>query len=257
MDKRSFKNVKKHSMKINHIFSITNWIAPFVTKLLLYTNLSANHISIIAFIFVFISTPFIAFGGYWYVLIGALLMQTSVILDNSDGAVARIKGTADKFGNFYCGFLHHFMSPVLIAALSINSYRFFNNVIFLMIGLLTIILMFLNLYSRIIKDKHAVEYSLRYNKKIKASQEFDLLSIGDKNKICKSYLLCDAQKYKFITNVIYFFNSYSHLNTFVLILAIFNLIPYMIIFYAPFYILISIVKASIEIWKGMNDYKFG
>ncbi len=256
MDKKSLKYIKKYHGGCRGIFLVSTRLAPYITKLLLYTPITANQISFFSFVFVFIPAALIAFGNYWLIVLGALLLQVSVISDEIDGAVARIKKTTNQFGGYYCTFVHDFIPPILMIALSINSYRFFNNPLFLVIGLIIPVAMFLTIYSRIIKDYVAIEYQIKHNKKIKSSQDLALLKVGELEDLKDKQLFCKADKFKFVTNFIYFFNTFCHLNAIMLLLAIFDLIHYAIIFYAPFYILIAIVKVSLEVKKGMKDYKF-
>lgn len=256
MSKKSLKSIKKYHFFFSDIFIISSRLAPYVTKLLLHTPITANQVSFFSFVFVFIPATLIAFGNYWLVVLGALLLQVPIILDESDGAIARIRGTTNKFGGYYCSFLHDFTPSILIATLSIKSYMFFGNPWWLIVGLITVIAMFLTLYSRIIKDKIAIECQIKNNKKIKSDQELNILHIGTRTETKSNYLFCKANKFKFITNFIYFFNTFSHLNAIILLLAICNLLQYAIIFYAPFYISIAIVKVSIEVKKGMGDYVF-
>jgi len=199
--------------------------------------------------------PFIAFGGYYLTIFGALLLQLSLLLDHTDGTLARIKGTSGFFGRYYCGFMHNFIPPGLVLAFGIISYREFNNVIFLIISSITIIAMFIAPYSRRIKDTLAIEYQIKFKKRIISAQDIVLLKAELKKHDNK--LFCKTEnKFNILTNFIYLVNTFSHLIGIVLICSIFRLTQYLIFFYAPFYIGIAVIKVFIEIRKGMGEFKF-
>lgn len=85
-----FKNLRRDS---DGFFSRVLY-RPFslkLTKRLLDTSISGNHITLATMVLGLISAALIGVGNYWTVLLGALLFQGVSILDGSDGELARIK----------------------------------------------------------------------------------------------------------------------------------------------------------------------
>lgn len=80
--------------KFSRIFSI------YTTKFFLHTSITPNKITVIGTLVFFLST-FLYFGDYWLTLFGPLLYFLSIVIDGSDGEVARFKGQKSKFGGPY------------------------------------------------------------------------------------------------------------------------------------------------------------
>jgi phosphatidylglycerophosphate synthase len=71
-----------------------------ITRWLLRTSLSPNHITVLScMIGVFGALCFLP-GGYWGPVLGALLLQFSVVLDCCDGEVARVKFMESPLGDW-------------------------------------------------------------------------------------------------------------------------------------------------------------
>lgn len=91
-------------------------IAFLITSIFLKLKISANQISILAIITGIIAAILIMVGDFWVVLLGAILMQIWLILDKTDGIIARYRKTTSKFGEF----LEEF-SGAIIATLFFSS----------------------------------------------------------------------------------------------------------------------------------------
>lgn len=129
------KEIRKQVTKNNDFFVIiSNTLVPFFIKFFLCIPITANQVSLFNLFIILIPAPLIAFGDYWTVLLGCLLLQMYVILDNVDGPLARIRKTASFFGGYYESPFHDAVPPILILAFSVNSYRFFNDPFFLFLG---------------------------------------------------------------------------------------------------------------------------
>ncbi|MBU0628867.1 MAG: CDP-alcohol phosphatidyltransferase family protein [Nanoarchaeota archaeon] len=268
MSKVSWKEIKEyHRKKPKNIFLLSSYFAPYLTKLLLHTSITANQVTFFSFLFSFIAVPLIAFGDYKWTIIGSVLLQFILIMDASDGAIARIRKTTGKFSAYYGGFMHDFIPIFLIIAMSIKSYIFFDNYMFFIAGMITITAMFLTGYSRFYKDRVAVKYMLRYGKKLVSDQVVDVLpnpvmpnedALQDKTKTKSNvgFIEKNVKRFRFMEKIIFFFNSFSHLLAFVLMLSVFNILHYALFFYAPFYIIICILKVYVEVKKGLNEYVF-
>jgi len=70
-----------------------------LTRWLLQTPLTPNQITMLSGVVGLLGAFCFSFGGYWNPLIGALLLQFSVVLDCCDGEVARVKFLESPFGD--------------------------------------------------------------------------------------------------------------------------------------------------------------
>lgn len=71
------------------------------TRLLMNTSIKPNHVTLFIML-VGISSGFVvAQGGYWYGVLGALLLNTQSVLDGTDGELARLKYQGSHFGQWF------------------------------------------------------------------------------------------------------------------------------------------------------------
>ena len=70
-----------------------------LTRWLLQTSLTPNQITILSCVVGLLGALCFFPGGYWAPLLGALLLQCSVVLDCCDGEVARVKLLESPFGD--------------------------------------------------------------------------------------------------------------------------------------------------------------
>ena len=75
-------------------------ISTRISKYLVRTSLTPNHVTLITFITGLISAWFVTAGDYWSVFWGAMLFQLSSILDGCDGEVAKLKFSESKYGSW-------------------------------------------------------------------------------------------------------------------------------------------------------------
>lgn len=71
-----------------------------VTRLLVKTNLEANHVTGLTTLVGALSAVFVSRGDYLNVLLGAFLFQMASILDGCDGEMSKLKWTQSKFGQW-------------------------------------------------------------------------------------------------------------------------------------------------------------
>ncbi len=81
--------------RLNRVFSTP------LTRVLLRTPLTPNHVTTLSLTFGVSAGCFFSLGAYGASLIGALLYQLAVVLDNCDGDIARAKNLGSVFGGWY------------------------------------------------------------------------------------------------------------------------------------------------------------
>lgn len=108
--------------------TIIRKVSIYVTKLLLYTRISANQTTGLSIVVGIVAGVFFIFGDKWSILIGALLLWLSYILDYSDGEVARYRGSASLTGSYIDKLNHIIVEPFSFAALSFGIYNTFHDV---------------------------------------------------------------------------------------------------------------------------------
>jgi phosphatidylglycerophosphate synthase len=66
-------------------------LSPWITRWLLRTPLTPNHVTLIAFMIGLLSAVYFAYGSWLSGIVGALLFQWSAVIDCCDGEIARLK----------------------------------------------------------------------------------------------------------------------------------------------------------------------
>jgi len=103
-------------------------VSIYFTKLLLYTNITANQTTLL-FIFIgLLSGLFFTLSNALYNLIGALLLQLWYIFDHVDGEVARYRRTASITGTYIDFLSHSIIHPYIFACITFGLYNIFQNV---------------------------------------------------------------------------------------------------------------------------------
>lgn len=97
-------------------------ISIYVTKLLLYTPISADHVTISMILLVAIGSALMAFGSLKFLLIGILLVHFTVVLDNVNGEVARYRKEGSMTGTFLEQLYHEIAPPLIFFFLSFGVF---------------------------------------------------------------------------------------------------------------------------------------
>jgi len=93
-------------------------ISIYITKLLLYTKISADYVTISMIILLIAGSVFMAFGDLWMIFIGILVIHFTIILDNVNGEVARYRKEDGIIGTFLEQVYHNIAVPLIFFTLS-------------------------------------------------------------------------------------------------------------------------------------------
>jgi len=115
---------------------IPRFFSIYVTKVLINTPLSANHISIINMGFSIVGSLLIAFGDiYWLKLMGAFVMFNTSILDCVDGEIARYRNQTSFAGLYLDRISAALAGWVLFLSLGLGLYLKSHELPLLLVGL--------------------------------------------------------------------------------------------------------------------------
>ncbi len=90
---------------------------------------------------------FFFLGGYLNLVIGAILAQTSSVIDGCDGEIARLKFKTTEFGGWFDAVLDRYADAFLLFGLTYHVYFTSRDLPALFIGFLAIIGAFMNSYT--------------------------------------------------------------------------------------------------------------
>jgi phosphatidylglycerophosphate synthase len=93
--------LKENERRSRNIFVLLfRYIGSNVAFFMRNTNLSPNHLSIFSLAFSILAAFLLSRAGYWCFVIGAVFYQLAVVLDYSDGSLARLKGMSSFLGKW-------------------------------------------------------------------------------------------------------------------------------------------------------------
>lgn len=160
---RSLKSVSSFSF-IHKYLPVDRYIvrppAALLVRAVIRTSLTPNQLTVCSFL-LGLAGGFVYLGGTprFFALAGVLVML-STILDCADGMLARTKNMASRFGAFMDLFLDRIADFAVLVGMSFGYYLYVQDVRYLIFGLLTVALYFLQVSLYYIvsiykgRDKH-------------------------------------------------------------------------------------------------------
>ena len=134
-----FKKVQELSMRSDYIDN--NRLHWFSSKFSIYFSfifinigLSADGVTIIFFITGLIGTLFYAFDSLWLTIIGYILFRLHIIIDMSDGDVARYHQSFSIRGSYWDSVIHTVINPLYYIAICHSFYLQFSEINFLKVS---------------------------------------------------------------------------------------------------------------------------
>lgn len=117
-----------------YIKHVNRRISIYITKLLLYTPITGNQVTLLWILLGVASGILFSFGNYWYSIVAALLINLSVELDYVDGEVARYREATSAFGIYLDIFGHIIVYPTLFMGIAYGVYNNYHNPIIFIFG---------------------------------------------------------------------------------------------------------------------------
>ena len=101
---------------------VTMKFSIYVTKLLLYTPIRADQVTIGMVLLAILGSIFMAFGSLNYMFIGILIIHFTVVLDNVNGEVARYRKEGSMMGTFLEQYYHEVSVPLIFFSLGFGIF---------------------------------------------------------------------------------------------------------------------------------------
>lgn len=139
MKKYSIKQIKKTNLKDTFLGTyFYRKLSTYFTFFIAMTPLTPNHISVISMIVGLAGCYFFALGTFNGYLLGNILLQTGMILDYSDGQVARLKKLGSSRGAWLDVVLGMIQNNIFVLCLMIGLYVQSHLLIPLIIGFIVL-----------------------------------------------------------------------------------------------------------------------
>ncbi|MCH7954719.1 MAG: CDP-alcohol phosphatidyltransferase family protein [Candidatus Marinimicrobia bacterium] len=140
MNVPSVKELKKICRKKVEIVWYAKYVVrPFsiyITKILLYTPITANQVSLIGMIFGICGAFAIGYGTFQSGIVGVMLLQFGYLLDCIDGEIARYYKQSSVNGIFIDFLGHRIVIPLIFLGAAFMIYMNSQNIYMLIIGIL-------------------------------------------------------------------------------------------------------------------------
>lgn len=108
----------------------------YLTKLFLYTKITANQISIISMLFGILGSFLLLNMQPWYIFVGSICLILHTLLDFVDGEVARYRKNSTLTGKYLDEVNHSITVPILLLCISFGVFGVFGNTWVLFLGCL-------------------------------------------------------------------------------------------------------------------------
>lgn len=148
-----------------------------ITRLLVGTQITPNHVSLFSFTLCLISAFFFSLPGYYGLLTGAILSQFASIIDGCDGEIARLKFVESDFGGWFDAVLDRYADAFLLFGLTWHVFSYGQSFAGLFVGFMAIIGSFMNSYTA---DKYDSIMKERFEKgmEIRIGRDVRILMIS-------------------------------------------------------------------------------
>ncbi len=135
---------KAHSERRDILYRIMGYLAYFPAKILIYTPLTPNQVTILWIIGQLASALLLLSGTLKSMLLGLILFQAFFVLDCTDGIMARYKKQFSLNGIYLDRVGHYIADPFLLLCYTWAVFKMYNDTIYLAIGGIAIIAFLLN-----------------------------------------------------------------------------------------------------------------
>lgn len=109
-------------------------ISTRVTRLLIDSSVTPNHMTVVAMLIGITGVAITFTGGYWALLLGALLVQTQSVLDGCDGEIARLKYQFSNLGQWLDNVTDDVVNNSFVLAVGVNLWLSTDCVAALIVG---------------------------------------------------------------------------------------------------------------------------
>jgi len=140
-------------------------VSIYITKLFLYTKITANQVSVLSMLVGIIAGVFFSFREPIYWIYAFLLIQLFHFLDAVDGEIARYRKEASPIGKYFDLMAHGVVIASIFIGITFGVYKSINNIFVFFLGLIVLSSFLVSSLSDMIKNFLIYEYVVHYNDK--------------------------------------------------------------------------------------------
>lgn len=119
-------------------FKIYELISAIFVKILMYTPVTANQVTVLSILFPYLGAVLFGFGNFWYYLAGIACLYLGELMDAVDGTLARCKKACSRLQSNFLGNIYHSSSyPVIFLGIGYGVALSTGNMTYLLLGGIT------------------------------------------------------------------------------------------------------------------------
>ena len=215
-----------------YITNVRRRASIYITKLFLKLGITANQTTFISIVIGVVGVILFAFGNYWYTLSAVFLLHISSILDCTDGEIARYRGPS-PVGAFFDSLFHDIMYGLTFVGISFGVYQNYPNILVFALGFSASVFKMLHRLTSVKKGYYVKKLEDTPYKPKKESGE------PVRSPLIKFLSSPVIKKPVFY---VYSLNAFGQTLPLLLIAAIFDLMPILLLFYGIFIPLVWFVS---------------
>lgn len=163
-----YSKISKNRLQNNSIQTDELWysrifgrhISIYFTWVMLKLDLTPNQATLIAFIFGIVGLLLLSVSNFFLFLLGFICFHLYIIIDSSDGEMARYLNMKSEMGAFYDKLLHYIMKIGILVVISIQIFNLTQNLLYIILGLITGLLSgFSSTFYHLLPRNNIISYS--------------------------------------------------------------------------------------------------
>lgn len=158
-------------------------ISIYFTWFLLHTQISANGVTCLFLIAGLSGSLLLAFGNKIVAIIGIFLLTVHVVLDFTDGEIARYRKTSSWFGDFLDRIFHDIVYVSMFLAIGWRAYHYNSTILVIFFAIFALVF---TLLERHIKETKYYSYSMFAKTKNQDAKNVGFLSEITQNKFLET-----------------------------------------------------------------------
>lgn len=239
-----------HNFKSYFHNKIWRVLSIYITKLLIYTPLKPNHVTFIMVFWGFIVGFLFSIGTYWYMLLGAIVLEFLLVLDCVDGELARYKKIFSLNGIFLDSVAHLTNLAIPFIGITIGLYKSNPDIHVVLIGLSA------SVFSMLCLNIQSLKYYVFFRELVKYANKTERIK---SKKIPQKEIIKKPQKeniLKSIGKTINFLYDGVYIIQIIFLAAVFDQLYWVLVFYGLISPLMWLAKLIYEYKIGYKHYEY-
>jgi len=235
---------------------IMRFFSIYITKVLLYTNITANQVTWFMFFLGIFASLFFYTGEYIHAIIGSLLFHFWYVVDHVDGEIARYRRSTSHKGYFLDYMAQYTAHSFIFIFLTFGVYRQYTSDLTILAGFL--IIFSLLMFYLVANSKYSFFFYIKEGRikpeAAKPMRDITSAPVQPKKSVLKlflSKLMGITQK---IGGKLWFLFSFDKFIVLLLFVSLIDQLAILFFFYAVIYTLLIFSVIFYQYFKGFDAF---